>query len=451
RLFTCLATSLGAFSIAADTAQAIEHGRSFSFAALKDEILGYCATGGSPSDQLQQLDLHQKNIHDLSENFRSHQGLLNFMAALVRPVVELFPDTDDLPREWSKKTGTAPTMVVGAPPDQLLDILAPRTNLPLRLTTDHMVIVPNEAQRLLAAQYFEGEIYTVRECKGLGRKDVLLWNCVRHDASQPDDAKAYDRLWPDVLDFVRRRLQDFAAQGDGREVAFDSTRSKNPLGLDADRSLFAIKLKGLYTGAARPKQSLLIYESEASVGSETLREYFLKLFPEYDKQRRRFEQTAHPNQESDRGKPILYYYDEARASLLRQHYAGFSFDHSWTREIDAMQRQIYDLECQGKYLEALLLTRERSSQGFDGFIDSSTNTHRGRPPSGMYAVAGTAAQDVAQRCAWSAKFRDTEQLLSKQVREFSFFDDKRVLCLQAGADAQKAIELLKPLGVGVKD
>ena len=54
RLLTCFVGDLQAFCIAADTAQAIEHGRSFSFASLKDEVLsgafscgisGYIGTG----------------------------------------------------------------------------------------------------------------------------------------------------------------------------------------------------------------------------------------------------------------------------------------------------------------------------------------------------------------------------------------------------------------------
>ena len=83
-------------------------------------------------------------------------------------------------------------------------------------------------------------------------------------------------------------LERLAAQGERNVAArrFDSNSAVRPGEIVAPSALFGIKLKGLYTAAARPQQNLLIYESEESAGSVTLKDYVLKLFPELEKARR---------------------------------------------------------------------------------------------------------------------------------------------------------------------
>ena len=264
-LFRTVAKGLRPFCLAADTAQAIEHGRGFSFTGLKDEILGACS-----SDELARLDASQKNIMHLTQNFRSHQGILDLNHALVQPIISLFKDVDPLKKEWSKKKGEPPTMLVGFSPEQLLEALGyggggegvrvtPK-NQPIALTDEQMIVVPSEGERLVASKFFDrSHIYTVKECKGLGREDVLLWNCIRVDSAAEDGF--FDRLWP--------LIEDVAGMGLNRLQATQSQQIRN----DNVFALFGIKMKGLYTAAARPKKNLLFYESEESEGSRCLASY----------------------------------------------------------------------------------------------------------------------------------------------------------------------------------
>ena len=104
----------------------------------------------------------------------------------------------------------------------------------------------------MPAQVFDWRnVFSIRQCKGLGRMDVVLWNCIRLDVAAEEGT--FDRLWPWIMDSARFDRDQFLY---------------NPLA-----GLFGIKLKGLYCAVSRSKANLLIYEDTKSEGSECLQRY----------------------------------------------------------------------------------------------------------------------------------------------------------------------------------
>ena len=63
-------------------------------------------------------------VRDLTQNFRSHQGVLDVSAALVDCICSFFRETtDELPREWSEKTGALPLCVSHVSDETLVDVM----------------------------------------------------------------------------------------------------------------------------------------------------------------------------------------------------------------------------------------------------------------------------------------------------------------------------------------
>lgn len=285
---------------------------------------------------------------------------------MVRPIIALFPDdTDDMPREFSDKDGARPTMIVGVTPEQLLGALGLQcvgpANDPRKgrvpLTGDQMVIVPNESEKQAASRYFDpASIFTIRACKGLGRRDVLLWNCISGDSTSLSDPTAYDRLWPLVFGFAQQALERQDVGGDCAKYVFDDNGVSKNISRTNELALFSIKLKGLYTAVARPKEHLLIYESAKTIASECLRKYLLEIYPEYSAMR-------HEGATVER---VLRYLESEDVALLRSAFQGFGADSTSTHGPASapplpsdVRTQIKLLEMNGQYFEALRLRCEQ--------------------------------------------------------------------------------------------
>jgi hypothetical protein len=137
RMFLCGVTSLKAFTFCADTAQAIEFGRSFSFASLKDTILEEFSRvqmkekGQKTAEMKEEEALIRKRatVINLRKNFRSHQGILNVSSRLVARIIREFRSTTDpLPPEISDLKGTAPVAVLNISAADFASVL--KTNIP---------------------------------------------------------------------------------------------------------------------------------------------------------------------------------------------------------------------------------------------------------------------------------------------------------------------------------
>ena len=63
-------------------------------------------------------------VRDLTQNFRSHQGVLDVSAAIVDCICSFFRETtDELPREWSEKTGALPLCISHVSEETFIDTL----------------------------------------------------------------------------------------------------------------------------------------------------------------------------------------------------------------------------------------------------------------------------------------------------------------------------------------
>lgn len=105
-LFRSVCEDIDGFSFCADTAQAIEMGRSFQFSSLKQTILNEVFSG-SEQNSFKKFKPGTVDVHHLTLNFRSSKQIIELAATLVDPIVRMFPETTDaMPRERSTRPGS---------------------------------------------------------------------------------------------------------------------------------------------------------------------------------------------------------------------------------------------------------------------------------------------------------------------------------------------------------
>lgn len=390
RAFTAVARDAAAYNLSADTAQAIAFGRSFSWSAVKAEILTdtvlhelkerakredvakLCAEVRKASmmeDDCESSTYFNRQVRHLTHSFRTHEGILKFASAFTFPLTRLFAGRDaeamgalvkvreqnprvkyyhsrnHLPlsryhddlrylgharsrvccgrlsynqhqghcphavlhfsilEETASRDGEAPLLLVGddASPYgpltgwDLVNVLRSLERGETTSSTNHggqplgagsveasgsgergaerrrflldvdsqMVVVPNESERTAALEVFEPEsaVFTVQEAKGLERAHVLLWNCLSGDIIGEGADEDFARQWEELPKMVQTELHRLSSGRLGThnpEVPFGDRVRPNAV------ELFQIHLKKIYTAVARPKKTLLLFESVLS-------------------------------------------------------------------------------------------------------------------------------------------------------------------------------------------
>ncbi|KAG8982213.1 hypothetical protein FRB93_008309 [Tulasnella sp. JGI-2019a] len=229
---------------AGDTAQTIAVGSSFRFDALKAYLWRM-----EKSDPLVQAGKRQA-IHpalfQLSVNYRSHKGIVNAAASVVRLILDLFPESiDDMNPEKGMVDGPKPILFTDCGGDlRFKRFLQGNENIPIEFGADQAILVRNEAtQKALGAEIGQntGQIFTLFESKGLEFNDVLLYNFFADSPCSAAD-------WRVVLNCLTDQV-DIAAP------EFD----------DARHAGIQSELKFLYVGLTRARKHIWIWDS-SSIG-----------------------------------------------------------------------------------------------------------------------------------------------------------------------------------------
>ncbi len=122
-------------------------------------------------------------LHQLTENFRSHSGVLELAHSMVEILKKNFSSSfqdSGLPREFAMFEGPKPILLKVKSKDELVAVLLGNdidSSVSHELGAHQAIIVRSEAARKkLPASLKDGIVLTVLEAKGLEFNDVLLYN-----------------------------------------------------------------------------------------------------------------------------------------------------------------------------------------------------------------------------------------------------------------------------------
>ncbi|KAG9123995.1 hypothetical protein FRC07_013265, partial [Ceratobasidium sp. 392] len=233
-----------------DTAQTVVAGSAFRIkdltAFVHDEIRDDLQRGDwtSPSSLL--------SIFSLTENFRSHSGIVDCAASIVELIYCLFPNSiDKLPTERARVPGPAPVLFTDSRNDVTFFesfVLGSSSDSRTGFGAQQAILVRSDATAEELDTVLDGlcPILTITDSKGLEFDDVLLYNFFSH-SSVP--------------------LRDW------RLISGQGTHKGSPEGLSNVSPALCIDLKMLYVAITRARKRCWIWDS-GQIASE-MKEFWL--------------------------------------------------------------------------------------------------------------------------------------------------------------------------------
>ncbi|CAM8956395.1 unnamed protein product [Rhodiola kirilowii] len=234
------------FVFSGDTAQTIARGVDFRFQDIKslfyEEFFPSSLDGAKKKGRLSE-------IFNLSQNFRTHAGVLKLAHSVIDLIFRFFPNSIDvLPPETSLIYGEAPILLEsGQNENAIITIFGHSRNVSGQITgfgAEQVILVRDDNVRQEISEYVgkQALVLTIVECKGLEFQDVLLYNFF---ASSP-----LKNQWRVIYEYMNEQnLLDGASH-----VAFPSFN-------EAKHSLMCSELKQLYVAITRTRQRLWICEN----------------------------------------------------------------------------------------------------------------------------------------------------------------------------------------------
>lgn len=161
-----------------DTAQSIMRGVSFRFQDLRSLFYHfsetYLARQGKKVPQI------VPKVRQLTQNFRSHSGILNLAALCIKLIQEYFPySIDTLPEDNGLFPGPVPVVLHAASTSDLAIILKGnrREASTIEFGAHQAILVQSEeAKNTLPNELAGAIVLTIFEAKGLEFDDVLMYN-----------------------------------------------------------------------------------------------------------------------------------------------------------------------------------------------------------------------------------------------------------------------------------
>ena len=175
-LLHCCRWPNGHLFLTGDTAQSIMRGVSFRFSDLQS-VFHYISKHMNPSRQKTKLSIPQ--IHTLTQNFRSHSGILQLAASVIDLLMEFFPlSLDKLPRDQGMFPGPKPVLLLSYDFSDLASILkvSRREASAIEFGARQAIIVQSEEVKQNLRKKIKAIVLTIFESKGLEFDDVFLYN-----------------------------------------------------------------------------------------------------------------------------------------------------------------------------------------------------------------------------------------------------------------------------------
>ncbi|KAL9678229.1 hypothetical protein QQ045_016069 [Rhodiola kirilowii] len=235
------------FVFSGDTAQTIARGVDFRFQDIRS--LFYEEFYPSSSADGVKKKGRLSKIFQLSQNFRTHAGVLKLAQSVIDLIFRFFPmSIDVLCPEKSMIYGEKPILLEsGQNENAIITIFGHSCNASRQITgfgAEQVILVRDDKVRQEISEYVgkQALVLTIVECKGLEFQDVLLYNFF---ASSP-----LKNQWRVIYEYMKEQN----LLGTGSHVAFPSFN-------ESKHSLMCSELKQLYVAITRTRQRLWICEN----------------------------------------------------------------------------------------------------------------------------------------------------------------------------------------------
>ncbi|KAG2708641.1 hypothetical protein I3760_05G201900 [Carya illinoinensis] len=231
------------FVFSGDTAQTISKGIDFRFQDIrslfyKKFLLESKSIGHNKREEKEIMS----NIFYLSQNFRTHDGVLKLAQSVIELLYHFFPQSIDvLEPENSLVYGEAPILLeLGSNENAIITIFGNNGASIVGFGAEQVILVRDDSARMEVAKYVgkQALVLTIVECKGLEFQDVLLYNFF---GSSPLQNK-----WRVIYEYMKE---------------YDLLDSTSPSTFSTKHNVLCSELKQLYVAVTRTRQRLWICEN----------------------------------------------------------------------------------------------------------------------------------------------------------------------------------------------
>jgi tetratricopeptide (TPR) repeat protein len=289
-LFKFVCTDPAGFVFAGDTAQTIAHGVGFRFETLKDIFYQEFLSGYTDAAE------RVPEVTHLSENFRTHTGVVSIANSVVQLVTEFFPwSIDKLEPERSLVVGPAP-LFISSEEDMVTELFG--GDSACEFGPEQVILVRDEEtkRQVLQLSGTRALVLTVQECKGMEFTDCLVYNFFSSSPLKNDWRVLYKVVNP---------------------------AQPHPLFNENKHSALCVELKFLYVLLTRARQRLIIYDGDIKSREPMLKywrtEQLVEEKPLDQDIRNLFLTESDPEQWQERGKQLFerQNYSDARMCYQR--------------------------------------------------------------------------------------------------------------------------------------
>ncbi|KAK2992171.1 hypothetical protein RJ640_000807, partial [Escallonia rubra] len=235
------------FVFSGDTAQTIARGIDFRFEDIrclfyKEFVFG---SKGCATDRRSAKGRVSKILH-LSQNFRTHAGVLKLGESVLSLIYHFFPSSVDiLSPESSLLFGEAPILLNIGNHISLMTILesSGEAGDVVGFGAEQVILVRDECMKKEISEYVgkRALVLTIMECKGLEFQDVLLYNFFSSSPHQDE--------WRVIYGYMEEK--DMLKSSPKHFTSFSWEK----------HSVLCSEMKNLYVAITRTKQRLWIWEN----------------------------------------------------------------------------------------------------------------------------------------------------------------------------------------------
>ncbi|KAG6714356.1 hypothetical protein I3842_05G198900 [Carya illinoinensis] len=231
------------FVFSGDTAQTIARGIDFRFQDIRSlfykKFLMESKSHGH--NKREEKGIISKIFH-LSQNFRTHDGVLQLAHSVIELLYHFFPQSIDvLEPENSFVYGEAPILLEsGSNENAIITIFGKSGARIVGFGAEQVILVRDDSMRKEVAKYVgkQALVLTIVECKGLEFQDVLLYNFF---GSSPLKNK-----WRVIYEYMK---------------IYNLLDSTSPSSFSTKHNVMCSELKQLYVAVTRTRQRLWICEN----------------------------------------------------------------------------------------------------------------------------------------------------------------------------------------------
>ncbi|XP_008236769.1 PREDICTED: uncharacterized protein LOC103335533 [Prunus mume] len=246
------------FVFSGDTAQTIARGIHFRFQDIRHLFYNKFVLDSRRKKHKEQMDNEKiSEIFHLTENFRSHDGILKLLQSIVELLYHFFPHSiDKLKPETIPVYGEAPILIYSGENENVFETIFGNsvfvTGNTIGFGAEQVILVRDASAWKEVSNSIRKQalVLTIMDCKGLEFQVTTVYFC--------QDVLLYKFFGSSPLKNQWRVIYDFMKEQDSLNSALPE---RFPSFDDAKHSMLCHELKQLYVAVSRTRQRLWIYEN----------------------------------------------------------------------------------------------------------------------------------------------------------------------------------------------